>query len=483
MAVSFVSDRCSNSLQTPLTPRSTNSLRGMRTAKSPSRVFSMRASWKQKDRINALEVRPLSPPREMSTCWHAGEVRDNQFRPAPLIIPVKSGICGPPSTEPPDSGYSSGNHHNDDATSMSLNISGMQREILNMAAADQDTYWKRLTEEDWGTWADAALYKELEMERKRWLLSAMYSISPKPNTGVQAPGERHILSFFENKGRTDSTRISFPHLKQSSSPTQLTATASYIASLNAEYPVQHMSPAPLSSRLFPNVYPVVSRSAAYSSLSAANPEVFSDIYAQSLPTLVAASDIPQVLRNMQRILQPQGTLHLLLMDPSPVRAVTGPCLQAWLDEHLILNLERLFRCTSPTRLFPAWLRDAHFQLRDSAKVVCRFPAFFSDSSGVEEVDKDVVVSVPGAGSTGFSDSTMPVLSTSPVQTRPGRPQERLQCLVGQKLWQDIWGPYVTADRWWWEDEGCREESIRLGTVWEYHIVDAVKKERYVACLL
>lgn len=78
----------------------------------------------------------------------------------------------------------------------------MQTEILQMAAADLDTYWKRLTEQ-WGAWADAALYKELEMERKRWLLSALYSISPMPDTGIvrTAGAERRILAFFETQGK------------------------------------------------------------------------------------------------------------------------------------------------------------------------------------------------------------------------------------------------------------------------------------------
>ena len=70
-----------------------------------------------------------------------------------------------------------------------------------MAAADQDTFWQRLTEE-WGAWADAALYKELEMERKRWLLSALYSINPSPATGLArtTTPESRILAYFETQG-------------------------------------------------------------------------------------------------------------------------------------------------------------------------------------------------------------------------------------------------------------------------------------------
>lgn len=77
-----------------------------------------------------------------------------------------------------------------------------------MASADPDTFWRRLTEQ-WGAWSDAALYKELELERKRWLLSALYSINPVPDTGfVQlASSERRILAFFETQGEFPYTVI------------------------------------------------------------------------------------------------------------------------------------------------------------------------------------------------------------------------------------------------------------------------------------
>lgn len=247
-----------------------------------------------------------------------------------------------------------------------------------------------------------------------------------------------------------------------------------------------MSPSPLSNTLFPNVAPILSPAMSCTPLSA-SPQAFSDIYAQPLPALVSASDIPLVLRNMHRALKPQGALHLLLIDPAPARSVTGPKLQAWLDEHLLLNLERRFRCTSPTRLFPTWLRDAHFQLGAGAKVVCQFPAVFKEGEEKDEKketdekpqpEPEPEPTVQTEKSTQESTSQPP-----PEQPLPPPPPDnygRLRCLVGQKLWQEIWGPHVTARNWWWEDEACREECLRLGTVWEYHIVDAVKKERYVA---
>ncbi|CAK7238493.1 hypothetical protein SEUCBS140593_010744 [Sporothrix eucalyptigena] len=464
------------SLQSPLTPKSMASTRRKKKRASPPQLQIQRTGNKQQhDSFTSPEIRPLSV-RSSATSWNPSDAWENISLPAPL----KFGTKTPKSPKSPANTIrsSSGAATNDTSPSsvaaqeddafplLSLNLSGMQREILQMAAADQDTFWRRLTEE-WGAWADAALYKELEMERKRWLLSALYSINPLPDTGMvrTATADRRILAFFETQ-----------------------ASASYIAALNAGVPIHHMSPSPLSNKLFPNIAPMPVNGAASNTSLSATPQVFSHIYAQPLPVLVSASDIPLVLRNMHRALKPQGTLHLLLIDPAPARSSMGPRLQAWLDEHLMLNLERLFRCTSPTRLFPTWLRDAHFQVGTEAKVVCEFKAIFKDDEGKGQQVMDALATAVAeeeiplpAAVTQSAQATQKTPEEQAVETL--RKQKRLQSLVGQKLWQETWGSYVTAARWWWEDEACREECLRLGTVWEYHIVDAVKKERYVVSQL
>ena len=259
-----------------------------------------------------------------------------------------------------------------------------------------------------------------------------------------------------------------------------------------------MAPSPLSNKLFPNMVSMPANGPISSTSLSTTPHKFSHIYAQPLPVLVSASDIPRVLRTMHHALMPQGTLHLLLIDPAPAKAAMGPRLQAWLDEHLLLNLERLFRCTSPTRLFPTWLRDAHFQVGTDAKVVCTFPAIF-ESDNVQDATAAATatatlnsskVAVSAINSPKDSqESTNPTVETERAtdiansQKETQQKKQRLQSLVGQKLWQEMWGPYVTAARWWWEDEACREECLRLQTVWEYHIIDAVKKERYISSQL
>ena len=94
---------------------------------------------------------------------------------------------------------------NDDSTSMALDLAGMQREVKRMAAAGPRIVLLRLREE-WGSSTDAALYKELEMEKKRWMLSALHNMDPPPNTGVKTePKNQKILAFFETQGKLTQT--------------------------------------------------------------------------------------------------------------------------------------------------------------------------------------------------------------------------------------------------------------------------------------
>ena len=48
-------------------------------------------------------------------------------------------------------------------------------------------------------------------------------------------------------------------------------------------------------------------------------------------------------------------------------------------------------------------------------------------------------------------------------------------LVGRMLWMEVWGKYVTAETWWWDDELCIKECIELGTFWEYRRIEGVKQ--------
>ena len=104
----------------------------------------------------------------------------------------------------------------------------------------------------------------------------------------------------------------------------------------------------------------------------------------------------------------------------------------------MLNLETQFRCISPSRLLPAWLADARLRADGSVISKMKFDAVY------RRTEDDV-----GA-------------------------EAELRSTVGRKLWQEVWGSFVHAAAWWWDDPACIEECIRLGTYFEYSLIEAVK---------
>lgn len=51
----------------------------------------------------------------------------------------------------------------------------------------------------------------------------------------------------------------------------------------------------------------------------------------------------------------------------------------------------------------------------------------------------------------------------------------LRCKILKMLWQDIWGTFVYAKSWWWEDREILQECLEHGTYWVYSHVIAVKE--------
>lgn len=93
------------------------------------------------------------------------------------------------------------------ASSVSLDLDAMKKEIKKMASACPQSILVKLNEE-WGTAADAGFYKKLEMERKRWMLSALNTLHDDSNPGdtidIPAPDEQKILALFESQCRLSS---------------------------------------------------------------------------------------------------------------------------------------------------------------------------------------------------------------------------------------------------------------------------------------
>ncbi|TVY32649.1 hypothetical protein LSUB1_G007787 [Lachnellula subtilissima] len=318
-----------------------------------------------------------------------------------------------------------------------LEVTHLQRSIRRMEAASPRIILERLKEE-WMEIADASVYRELELEKQLWMLSALRSLwrsSETPMNANSRPSEMaKALSLYENH-----------------------ASASFLSALAPFTDIHHLSTAPLSPKCYPNIKPMpVSRPKLVLPFAS---NLFNSMHAFSLPAILPASSLPSILKECHRTLMsascpssptipgttpPEptkaGTLHLTILDPSPIPSTLGPILRAWLDTHLILNLEKQFRCINPSRLFPIWLEAAGLRAEGSTRLtVC----FLASVNAKEAEDL-------------FIDQE----STSPI---------------GRMLWKEIWGSYVQADRWWWEDANIIEECESMGTCWEYAVIEAVKE--------
>jgi hypothetical protein len=235
---------------------------------------------------------------------------------------------------------------------------------------------------------------------------------------------------------------------------ETSAMASYLAVSHLNQTVHHLACVPLSPTLFPNIVPMPVPMVSKSGMTFA-PDFFSAIYSLALPSVMPSSEIPPMLRKVAQYLQPGGALHLTLIDALPVESTLGPCMRAWLSEKLLVSLERHFRCTKPSVLLPGWLAEAGLRGEGSTITIVSF-----DATQKEEVDA--------------------IACASPSKNTKDNKQElrarlALRSLVGRMLWQEVWGSFVTADKWWWEVPDCVDECSRLGTSWQYSIIQAVKE--------
>jgi hypothetical protein len=124
-------------------------------------------------------------------------------------------------------------------------------------------------------------------------------------------------------------------------------------------------------------------------------------------------------------------------------------MRAWLEDNLLFNLERQFRCINPSRLFPIWLHDANLRAPGSAITSVKFHAMPKKSEVVAGLDE------------------------ASVARRDTKAE--LRSIVGRMLWMEVWGTFVGAKRWWWEDAACVRECLEMGTFWEYSLIEAVKE--------
>lgn len=177
----------------------------------------------------------------------------------------------------------------------------------------------------------------------------------------------------------------------------------------------------------------------------------------------------------------EGILHLTIIDPYPLSSTLGPLLRTWLENHLILNLEKQFRCINPSRLFPEWLRDAGLRAEGSCILTVPFLAVVDGGRAQSLLlDEAIQSHNPNTSSLGSVQASeigdaqaQPSAKATKIDKNDIIKQE-LKSVVGRMLWKEMWGAFVEAKGWWWEDGGILEECERLRTCWEWSVVDAVK---------
>lgn len=224
------------------------------------------------------------------------------------------------------------------------------------------------------------------------------------------------------------------------------ASVTFLAALHPNIKISHLSPSPVSPNLFPNIQPILVPTVSASAASQPLPlQLFTSVTCLSMPSLFPSTDIPPFLRNIHRSLACGGALHLTIVDPEPVASSMGPKLRQWLIENLLTNLEQTFRTTLPSRTLPTWLAVSRLRGKGSTIMSMSIPAVaggFSKIKGVKE---------------------------------PGPVEAELRCKILKMLWQEVWGSFVHARNWWWEDEDILQECLEHGTYWIYSHITAVKE--------
>ena len=326
----------------------------------------------------------------------------------------------------------------------------IQRELRMMAAASSELMLANL-KSSMGEATDATVYKELEMTKKRWMFSALHrqdgyaQLMDRPNERPEhapIPKRGRILALYETPSKSSQSsgfRVGNKRKKADISA----ASASFLAALYPTVPMTHLSPRPLSPNSFPNVHPLLVPSISVSASSRAlPPQIYSAVTCLAMPTLFPSTDIPPLLRHINRCLAPGGSLHLTIIDPQPVSSSMGPKLRQWLFTNLLVNLEQAFRTTWPSETFPAWLAVGRLR---------------------------------GKGST-IATKTIQAIPIIPKNPSKEDLKSELRCLSNRMLWQEIWGGFVQASQWWWEDKEIVEECVSLGTHWQCSHIIAVKED-------
>ena len=201
--------------------------------------------------------------------------------------------------------------------------------------------------------------------------------------------------------------------------------------------------------------------------------IFTHVHSPALAPSLSAPKIPSILLEMHRLLCEDGVIDIRLTDAIPKHA--GLKLRTWLDDHIMLSLERGFRCARPTQLMPEWLVDAGFEIQTDEPA----PTLSKPSSRIltlpvvsrtRAADNVTTIDMKDREDGNEGDSA-PAVSDIVVDER-----ETLAVLAGRALWKDVWGGFAQKQRCdWWDEPEIEQECREMSTTIEIRTIRAVKK--------
>ncbi|RFU76946.1 hypothetical protein TARUN_5294 [Trichoderma arundinaceum] len=295
-----------------------------------------------------------------------------------------------------------------------------------------ETLWKDVVKKDVSfLLGDSSGVEEL----RRWMLSTMIHMDQVPALD----------------GRVAPVRISPLMARMVVCLYDSPATVAYLAALEPTIQYYHLSQLSIpNEELYANVRIIPVSKPSGTDFPVA-PRIYQSVHSLTLPSLCPSSQLARILNKVHKCLKKKGFLRLILIDPLPRAGTMGRRMKSWIEENLLRNLASQDKCMSPSTVFPPLLAEAHLRGEGSTLTTTKF---YAVPNSVTSQDPD---------------------STKDTAQAENEAKAKVRSLVGRVLWVEVWGPYVTCSKWWWDDPACVAECLELGTFWEYHAVKGVKE--------
>ena len=422
--------------------------------------------------------------------------------------------------------------HTLNSTARSGDITHLRKFIDRMEQTKPDIIAERL-KDGYEVNGDAISVEASQLKYQLWLLAALQrgrKGRPGTSSSTSSPSKSSRFSRFSSISSSSTVTAEMPEQGHIMVLFGSLADVYQIGIVHADKQVTASSTFPSPQlALPPNVNYQRMSSPTYLPLPYPS-SIFTHVYSPALAPSLSAPKISSILLEMHRLLCEDGTIEIRLTDVVPKRA--GLKLRMWLDDHVMVNLERGFRCARPALLMPDWLVDAGFVLQasstltpsdgislptTSSSILPASPALhshplpsISPSSFSPSIPPSRAAHLPAVPSRTSSSFTSYVMaqttnsspagygsdrsssisntssyssnsstsSTSIATSRCNDEYEKLSVIAGQALWKDVWGGFVQKQRCdWWDDPEIERECREMGTTIEVQTIYAIKKSK------